>query len=57
VLKLAGGLTTLATLRNPLARGLRNLGLGVVNALPPARNRLLLGLSGLGRAEAAQLPD
>ncbi|MET3898940.1 2-polyprenyl-6-methoxyphenol hydroxylase-like FAD-dependent oxidoreductase [Devosia sp. UYZn731] len=57
VLKLAGGLTTLATMRNPLARGLRNLGLGVVNALPPARRRLLLGLSGLGRAEAAQLPD
>ncbi|WP_375451863.1 FAD-dependent oxidoreductase [uncultured Devosia sp.] len=57
VLKLAGGLTELATMRNRLSRGLRNLGLGALNAIAPARRKLLLGLSGLGRAAAARVPD
>lgn len=56
VLQLAGGLTNLATMRHPLQRGLRNMGLRLAGALPPARHRLMMSLSGLDRAAAARLP-
>jgi hypothetical protein len=43
--------------RNPLVCGLRNFGLAAVNVFPPARQRLMSSLSGLGREAAARVPD
>jgi 2-polyprenyl-6-methoxyphenol hydroxylase-like FAD-dependent oxidoreductase len=56
VLKLAGRLTTMATMKHAPQRALRNLLLSTVDRLPKARQQLELGLSGLSRRAAAQLP-
>ena len=56
VLKLAGGLTGMATARGTLRQGLRNLRLSVLDHVPPAKRRLMLSLSGLSRRNLALLP-
>lgn len=56
VLGLADRLTTLATVRSPLKRLLRNMFLRVVGALPFVMRRIELGLSGLSRAVFARVP-
>lgn len=55
VLRLAGGLTAMATVRSAPARWLRNRLLQLLNLLPPARRRLELNLSGIARRSAAEL--
>lgn len=56
VLKLAGRLTHLATMKRVPQRAVRNLLLSIVGRLPVARRRLELGLSGISRRDAAILP-
>ncbi len=56
VLGLADRLTTLATVRSPLKRLLRNALLRVVGALPFLKRRIEMSLSGLARAPFAQVP-
>ena len=56
VLDLAGTMTRMALIRNPLRRALRNLALSVVNRIPAARRRIQMKLSGLSRARLAELP-
>ena len=56
VLALAGRLTSLATLRSPALRALRNLMLRTANRLPRVQRKLALALSGLGRRELGSLP-
>ncbi len=56
VLVLAGRLTGLATMHNPLARRVRNLAFRLVNRLPVARRRIAMNLSGLSRASLSHLP-
>lgn len=56
VLGLADRLTTLATVRSPLMRLLRNLFLRVISVLPFVKRKIELSLSGLSRARFAQLP-
>lgn len=56
VLKLAGGLTRMATMRSRSRRFLRNLELRAVNRLPLVRRRFAMNLSGLSRRRAAQVP-
>ena len=53
VLRLVGRLTGVATMRGPLKLALRNIVLSVLNALPPAKRRILMELSGLSRAQFA----
>lgn len=53
VLRLAGGLTAMATVRGVGRRWLRNLRLRLLNLLPPARRRLTAHLAGLSRRAAA----
>jgi 2-polyprenyl-6-methoxyphenol hydroxylase-like FAD-dependent oxidoreductase len=55
VLKLAGRLTTAATLRSPWKRRLRNLALALASRIPAFRRRIALNLAGLSR-RAATLP-
>lgn len=52
VLKLAGRLTGMATVRSAPRRFLRNLALTLMDRLPPARRRLEMNLSGLSRRAA-----
>jgi 2-polyprenyl-6-methoxyphenol hydroxylase-like FAD-dependent oxidoreductase len=54
VLKLAGRLTSMATMRSRPKRVLRNIGLSVVNRLGGARQALTMNLSGLSRKAAAE---
>jgi 2-polyprenyl-6-methoxyphenol hydroxylase-like FAD-dependent oxidoreductase len=56
VLSLAGRLTALATTRSTLRRAIRNAVLSLVNAMPGARRRLVMNLSGLSRRAYAALP-
>lgn len=56
VLALADRLTTLATVQSPLMRLLRNAFLRIIDALPFVKRRIELGLSGLSRADFAQVP-
>lgn len=56
VLKLAGRLTTMATMKHAPQRAMRNLLLSIMDRLPKARRKFEMGLSGLDRREAAQLP-
>lgn len=56
VLGLVGRMTHLATVRHPAQRWLRNLLLRLINALPPARRRFELNLSGHARQAAAEVP-
>jgi 2-polyprenyl-6-methoxyphenol hydroxylase-like FAD-dependent oxidoreductase len=53
VLRLAGRLTGLATMRNPAKRRIRNLILSVMNHLPMVQRRLAMNLSGLSRRQYA----
>ena len=55
VLKLADRLTAMATTRSRTGRSLRNVALSLAGALPPARHRIELSLSGLARRDLAQL--
>jgi 2-polyprenyl-6-methoxyphenol hydroxylase-like FAD-dependent oxidoreductase len=54
VLRLAGRLTSMATLKSAPGRFARNLALRAIGLLPPARRRLELNLSGLARRAAAE---
>jgi 2-polyprenyl-6-methoxyphenol hydroxylase-like FAD-dependent oxidoreductase len=56
VLTLAGRLTTMATLQGGLRRAVRNAVLRILDHISPAKQRLLMNLSGLGRQHLAQLP-
>ena len=56
VLGLAGRLTGLATLRNPVARQLRNSLFSLVDHLPFAKHKLAMALSGLSRRQYARVP-
>ena len=56
VLDLAGTMTRMALVRNPLRRALRNLALSIVNRIPAARRRIQMKLSGLSRARLGELP-
>ena len=59
VLNLVGRMTGMATMTNPLQRRLRNAWLRLLNALPPARRRFAMNLSGLARRAATEIrmPD
>jgi 2-polyprenyl-6-methoxyphenol hydroxylase-like FAD-dependent oxidoreductase len=56
VLGLAGFLTNMATIRSRPRRAIRNAVLSIINALAPAKQRLLMNLSGLSRKGLATLP-
>jgi 2-polyprenyl-6-methoxyphenol hydroxylase-like FAD-dependent oxidoreductase len=56
VLGLAGTMTRMALVRNPVRRLLRNTALAIANRIPAARQRIQMRLSGLSRARLAQLP-
>jgi 2-polyprenyl-6-methoxyphenol hydroxylase-like FAD-dependent oxidoreductase len=56
VVRLAGRLTQMATAKSAPKRFVRNLVLRAVNALPMARRRLAMNLSGLSRRAAAVVP-
>jgi 2-polyprenyl-6-methoxyphenol hydroxylase-like FAD-dependent oxidoreductase len=56
VLALAGRLTGLATMRNPMAKYARNAAFWVVDHNPVAKRRIAMNLSGLSRASLAHLP-
>lgn len=56
VLPLAGDLTHMATMTDPIQRTARNARLSVVGAVPMARRRMAMNLSGLSRKSAAALP-
>lgn len=55
VIALSGRLTALATARGAARQAVRNAVLSVVGALPPARRRIEMNLSGLARRGAARL--
>ncbi len=55
VLKLADRLTAMATTRSQSGRALRNVALSLADALPSARRRIELNLSGLARRDLATL--
>jgi 2-polyprenyl-6-methoxyphenol hydroxylase-like FAD-dependent oxidoreductase len=55
VLRLAGRLTSLATMRNPAKRWIRNVILGMIDHLPAVQRRLAMNLSGLSRRQHAQI--
>jgi 2-polyprenyl-6-methoxyphenol hydroxylase-like FAD-dependent oxidoreductase len=56
VLRLAGRLTHMATMKNAPQRFVRNLVLRTINRVPFLRRQLEMGLSGLSRQAAAELP-
>ncbi len=56
VLELAGTLTWIAMLRNPVARLLRNAVLRVLGHVPTFRRRVIGNLSGIARANRSMLP-
>ena len=55
VLGLAGRLTFMATMRNPVKRQVRNQVLSLVNHLPFAKHVVAMNLSGLSRRQHAQI--
>jgi len=57
VLRLAGRLTHMATMKRAPQRVLRNVVLRIVNRIAGARRRLELDLSGLSRRAAATIPE
>jgi 2-polyprenyl-6-methoxyphenol hydroxylase-like FAD-dependent oxidoreductase len=57
VLRLAGGLTRMATAKGALRQGWRNLRLTALDHLPPAKRKLMMTLSGLSRRALAELPE
>lgn len=56
VIGIADRLTTMATLRSPLKRLLRNALLSIIDSIPFWKRRIGLNLSGLARAKLAQVP-
>jgi len=56
VLKLAGRLTHMATMKRRGPRLVRNFVLRTINRIPPARHRFAMNLSGLSRRQAAVIP-
>ena len=56
VLGLAGRLTTLATMQSGIKRAMRNAVFRILDRIGPAKHKLMLNLSGLGRKKAAILP-
>lgn len=56
VLPLAADLTHMATMTDPVKRAVRNARLALVGALPFARRRMAMNLSGLSRKRASVLP-
>jgi len=54
VIALSSRLTALATTRGPARQAVRNALLSIVGALPPARRRIEMNLSGLARRDAAR---
>jgi 2-polyprenyl-6-methoxyphenol hydroxylase-like FAD-dependent oxidoreductase len=56
VLALAGRLTKLATTRSRFIRTVRNAVFLMINHIKPAKLRMMLNLSGLGRDDLARLP-
>jgi 2-polyprenyl-6-methoxyphenol hydroxylase-like FAD-dependent oxidoreductase len=57
VLGLAGRLTSLATMKNPVKRHVRNAVFWLLNHLPPAKRALAMNLSGLSRQRFAAIAD
>jgi 2-polyprenyl-6-methoxyphenol hydroxylase-like FAD-dependent oxidoreductase len=57
VLSLAGRLTALATMQGTLKRAIRNTLLSLANIFPPAKQRLVMNLSGLSRRAMALHPQ
>jgi 2-polyprenyl-6-methoxyphenol hydroxylase-like FAD-dependent oxidoreductase len=57
VLGLAGRLTSLATMRNPVKRRVRNAVFSLLNHLSPAKRTLAMNLSGLSRQRFAAIAD
>jgi 2-polyprenyl-6-methoxyphenol hydroxylase-like FAD-dependent oxidoreductase len=57
VLRLAGRLTAMATMKSAPGRFVRNLVLTAIGHLPPARHKLQMDLSGLSRRRAAAVFD
>ena len=57
VLGLAGRLTSMATMKDPFTRWVRNLVLASINQLPFAKRRIALNLSGLSRRAYAKIPE
>ena len=55
VLGLAGRLTSMATLRNPAKRQVRNLVLSLINQLSFVNHAVAMNLSGLSRRQHAQI--
>jgi 2-polyprenyl-6-methoxyphenol hydroxylase-like FAD-dependent oxidoreductase len=56
VLKLAGGLTEMATVKSSHGRALRNMRLRAMASLAPAKRHLVMQLSGLSRRALARTP-
>lgn len=56
VVNLAGRLTWLATMRNPMKRLVRNVVLSLLNRMPVAKRKLEMALSGLSRSAASRIP-
>jgi 2-polyprenyl-6-methoxyphenol hydroxylase-like FAD-dependent oxidoreductase len=56
VLGLAGRLTVLATLRNGMARAVRNIAFRVLDLIGPVKRRIAMNLAGLSRRRLAELP-
>jgi 2-polyprenyl-6-methoxyphenol hydroxylase-like FAD-dependent oxidoreductase len=52
VLAMSNRMTSVATLRDPAMRSLRNLGLGILNLIPPVEHSLAFNLSGLRHRRA-----
>jgi 2-polyprenyl-6-methoxyphenol hydroxylase-like FAD-dependent oxidoreductase len=57
VLGLAGRLTSLATMKNPVKRLVRNVVFSLLNRLSPTKHALAMNLSGLGRQRFAASAD
>jgi 2-polyprenyl-6-methoxyphenol hydroxylase-like FAD-dependent oxidoreductase len=57
VLKLAGILTYMATVRGATKRALRNAIFSAVNLIPPVKRRLIMNLSGLSRRAFTLIPS
>jgi 2-polyprenyl-6-methoxyphenol hydroxylase-like FAD-dependent oxidoreductase len=57
VLGLAGRLTSLATMKSPVKRRLRNAVFSLLNHLSPAKRTLAMNLSGLSRRRSAAIAD
>jgi len=57
VLGLAGRLTSLATMKNPVKRRVRNAVFSLLNHLSPAKHTVAMNLSGLSRQRFAAIAD